>query len=509
MPNLVKLGLENFKAFGNYQEIPLNGLTLVSGLNSTGKSSIYQVILLIYQSFRKGNLSSLRLNEDYITLGSTDEIFHDCKKGTIRFYLEWGDKTSVELKYSNKPDVYGLKKQESPFLVGLKFEGSPSLDSRFFSYEISRVENNSWSVRANNTLAFSSLFNRLLEKHVEDNYQLQESSSIKEKIYKDEVLFEKIKDDDIKIYDFLKEFSISFEDFFNCIKEKYHRYIHIDELKQAYELKVKEMLSFEDPQTVTKLISRLTLTNDNYEAHNRYFWNLSSNFMPPFRGTPKRVYLEGDKSHPLPKYNSIKGRTITYGFDFQKRKPRTGKLEDALKYWVEKHFLLANKIQVKEPIENYATEVVLTTVSGKGISIINVGFGTSQILPIIFTMLSEAGGASLFVIDEPEIHLHPSLQAKLAEFFLEMSHIGKRMFIETHSEYLINRIIFLTVKHGLDTEKTNLFWIKNPEGHAIAESIKYDDFGFVTNQPDGFLDNNANIVQDFTALRLEKLDKNE
>ena len=104
-PYLCSIGVTNFKAFGAYTELELEQLTLLAGLNSSGKSSIYQSLLLLSQSsdyyFRSStstfSIPMLSLNERYIELGNTDDILFDKKNNKVTFRLVWSNNSSIEL----------------------------------------------------------------------------------------------------------------------------------------------------------------------------------------------------------------------------------------------------------------------------------------------------------------------------------------------------------------------------------------------------------------------------
>ena len=72
-------------------------------------------------------------------------------------------------------------------------------------------------------------------------------------------------------------------------------------------------------------------------------------------------------------------------------------------------------------------------------TIADVGFGVSQLLPILVIGL-RSGRASLLILEQPEIHLHPRLQANLADFLLTLAASGRRIIVETHSDHFINRL---------------------------------------------------------------------
>ncbi len=78
-------------------------------------------------------------------------------------------------------------------------------------------------------------------------------------------------------------------------------------------------------------------------------------------------------------------------------------------------------------------------------SLADSGFGYSQLLPILVRGLLAAPGSTL-VVEQPEVHLNPALQVRLAEFFVAMVKAGKQVIVETHSEHIVNAIRVLTAE---------------------------------------------------------------
>jgi len=108
----------------------------------------------------------------------------------------------------------------------------------------------------------------------------------------------------------------------------------------------------------------------------------------------------------------------------------------------------------EEAIENAISRALQTTVSpgsrtlqlkdernGADVSFRDIGLGTSQMLPIVISALSNRN--KLIAIEQPEIHLHPALQAELGDLFIEsaLGENGNHFILETHSEHLILRIM--------------------------------------------------------------------
>ncbi|MEY4541414.1 MAG: hypothetical protein RLZZ306_3171, partial [Bacteroidota bacterium] len=92
-------------------------------------------------------------------------------------------------------------------------------------------------------------------------------------------------------------------------------------------------------------------------------------------------------------------------------------------------------------------------------SLTDVGFGISQFLPIIVADL-QMGDDSCLAISQPEIHLHPKIQATLGDYFSkQVNNTDKQYIVETHSEYLINRMRLLIVKGELKPEDVKLYYM--------------------------------------------------
>lgn len=94
------------------------------------------------------------------------------------------------------------------------------------------------------------------------------------------------------------------------------------------------------------------------------------------------------------------------------------------------------------PQSHYGLKV---TVDGRPLR--SLGVGVSQVIPVIATCLV-AGRGSMVLLEEPELHLNPSLQRQLADFFIAMTMPGsdRQLIVETHSEYLITRLRVHAVK---------------------------------------------------------------
>ena len=128
--------------------------------------------------------------------------------------------------------------------------------------------------------------------------------------------------------------------------------------------------------------------------------------------------------------------------------------------------------------------------SNESTTIADVGFGVSQLLPILVLGL-RLHKSSLLLLEQPEIHLHPRLQANLADFLLTLSAQGRRIVVETHSDHFINRLRRRIAEDpsGDLQDTINILFVHPPaQGRgATIEPLKIDPYGVIENWPPEFL----------------------
>jgi len=126
-------------------------------------------------------------------------------------------------------------------------------------------------------------------------------------------------------------------------------------------------------------------------------------------------------------------------------------------------------------------------INDKTVKICNVGYGVSQVLPIVTEVLARSD-SPVFSIQQPEVHLHPRAQAALGEFIYEAaSNKGSRFLIETHSDYLIDR--FRLCQNKEEDQKTTsqvLFFERGNSENKVHTLEINEDGGYPQEQPDAF-----------------------
>ena len=185
-------------------------------------------------------------------------------------------------------------------------------------------------------------------------------------------------------------------------------------------------------------------------------------YVGPLRSQGKRFYLAEDDVSPgldpagafLPYVLRDKGdeKVMNAHLVSTDYEPIEETLTDALNYWLAYLRTCDPVIAQKEQMEfdlastDKLVELKLQSPSStQKFSLEDSGFGYSQLLPVLTRgLLAEVGGT--LVVEQPEVHLHPALQVRLANFFIAMARCGKQVVLETHSEHLINAIRVLVAE---------------------------------------------------------------
>lgn len=145
------------------------------------------------------------------------------------------------------------------------------------------------------------------------------------------------------------------------------------------------------------------------------------------------------------------------------------------------------------------------TDSGTLHDLTHVGVGVSQVLPIlVLSLLAESDSTLIF--EQPELHLHPRVQTRLAEFFVSMILLNKQCLVETHSEYLINRLRYLSaISSGRTvTDGVILYFVEKAKGQSAYTPIRINEYGAIPNWPKGFFDENEENSAETLRAALEK-----
>ena len=128
-----------------------------------------------------------------------------------------------------------------------------------------------------------------------------------------------------------------------------------------------------------------------------------------------------------------------------------------------------------------------------------LGVGFSQLAPIILLCLTSAPGTTI-LLEQPELHLHPKVQQKFADFIVEMIEKNDlQIILETHSDHILNRIRRRVAQAKIEENDSSLFqkcailFAERENGVTSFRKAKLTESGMfdLTDYPDGFFDQGA------------------
>ena len=126
------------------------------------------------------------------------------------------------------------------------------------------------------------------------------------------------------------------------------------------------------------------------------------------------------------------------------------------------------------------------SIAGPATNMLDVGYGVSQSLPIVVESLLAAPSTRLLV-QQPEVHLHPKAQAALGTFFVDMVRDGKRQFVvETHSDYIIDRIRQEVAAKKLSPESVGIVYLEKQHIETEIHHLHLDESGNILNAPNTY-----------------------
>ena len=124
---------------------------------------------------------------------------------------------------------------------------------------------------------------------------------------------------------------------------------------------------------------------------------------------------------------------------------------------------------------------------GRKRNLIDVGYGVSQALPLLIELF-RPDNPTVYLLQQPEVHLHPSAQAALGSLFCATASSGRQLIIETHSDYILDRILLdLRDKRTvLKPDDVSILYFEREDLDVNIHSIRIDDEGNLLDAPDGY-----------------------
>lgn len=132
---------------------------------------------------------------------------------------------------------------------------------------------------------------------------------------------------------------------------------------------------------------------------------------------------------------------------------------------------------------------VQITISGPPSNLVDVGYGVSQVLPVLVDCLSEEGPGQMFLMQQPEVHLHPKAQAQIGSLLGYLAVKQKKQFlVETHSDHLVDRIRMdvRDGKHGLRPKDVCILYFGRKGAKVAVHPMQLDECGNLVGVPSGY-----------------------
>ncbi|WP_343608714.1 AAA family ATPase [Chryseobacterium oranimense] len=523
------LSLTNYKAFEK-ENLDIKPITILLGTNSSGKSSIIQFLLMLKQTINNVNdyESALKLNGKFVNLGEIENIFRNKNTNkNLRFSLQF----NISQKGNFISDFNFLKRSIENDIIDLYYRFI-QLEERYntiINHNRHIFLKNPKDIDTNNIYIIIKEIKRLKKKFSNENlYILFEKYKLSNKTLSKNIRFQKE-----EINELLDKNIIEIEDsysFIESVTNKVSGNIIIDyEIRHNKKndlLEVVELSWKNDSQVLLKFIIKYNKGHKKYILESdlienkilekyrvefgksikfeklsilpstnvpinqlfrrkyytkNYFCNnifnifsllnriLSSdfsldkiNYISPLRAFPKRYYFL-DESNISNSLDSIDGDSITQTLK------KHSNLVSKVNLWFEKFGLSVGVEDVKEVIHRLKINQ-----NGLSLDITDVGFGISQVLPIIVQgFLSKQH--SLTIIEQPEIHLHPMMQSELADLFIDIvtdKTLAKKLIIETHSESLLKRLRRRIAEGKINSEDVAIYFIQGSKKKSLSAKIQ-------------------------------------
>jgi predicted ATPase len=433
---LTKLRIKNFKAWKDTKDIRLAPLTILFGANSSGKSSLGHLLLALKQTAASADRRrALHTGDEasLIDLGTFIECLHGHDpKSQLEFTLDWSRPVEVR-----NP----LDQNESYNGTGLRL--SSALTANAHEQPVVRRLRYELLTKSECVLSATLVRNEDGKVQLEASpYRLVHAVGRKWPLDPAEKFY-RISDRSLARYqnaDFLAEFAVEFE-------------------------RTLAALSYLGP----------------LREHPRRSYGWSGN-------TPEDVGPKGEYAIAAILAAEAEGRKLNRGY-----KQKTQGFATFIAKWLE-DLKVIESFEVKRTADGRKDyEVKVTTRGGlTKVALPDVGFGVSQVLPALVQAFYCPEGSTVWM-EQPEIHLHPQVQAELADVFISAIRAYEQgrprnvqLIIETHSEHFLNRLQRRIAEEALKPGEVAIHFARASAQGAELEELAVNAYGDITNWPEDF-----------------------
>ncbi len=452
---LNRLVLENFKAWRKLN-IGFGKVTGLFGTNSSGKSSLLQFLLMLKQTKNatdRGLVLDLGGPEQLVNLGTFSDMVHGHDEDkSVSWSLNWSPQDEVEII-----DPFGKRRD-------VLFRG----DNLWIESKV---------VIRKNTMTARSLVYTLGDQWF----------ALKPKSEGD------------------TEFKLTS----NSFAGNEYKFIRTTGRVWAVPGPVKTYLFPDQAKSYYQNVDFLKSFEFEYETLMDKIY-----YLGPLREHPKREYQWGGAS---PMDVGTRGeRTIDAVLAATNReevrnlggRTRYKPFQEIIAYWLKELGLIHEfRIEKIAPRSNlYQARVKRDTKSPEAL-LTDVGFGVSQVLPAL-VLLYYVPEYSTVLMEQPEIHLHPSVQSGLADVIMKVAHTRNvQVIVESHSEHFLRRLQRLVAEKKYDVDMVKLYFCDNKNGQSDLQNLKLNLFGEIENWPDNFFGDELGEIAAIKTASLKRKQK--
>lgn len=483
---ITKISLKNFKAFKDLNELRIKPVTILCGTNSCGKTSILQSILLTKQTLESQNPNqTILLNGRFVHMGPFENII---------FQKNLNEAMSFEFTFNVTKGLRQARPRRtfyrSHFLMREFFPTIPT-ERRFegidhyLHFKVSLKTKLPKSKRADIHTCLVDYFGFRAETMTGKAQSIPGASIDLTLRESDKYIVKWDNLRNISVSSSQKEKKISGELISKVIFNNFCPVSFIQDPSEGYE-------GF---WPIEGLIYRI----------NDFLQNLlgSYTYIGPLREEPSRRYIyeneiveigtKGENAAYI--YSREQDREIVDHFFLDTNKEafiqkKKRKLSSAVQDWL--NLMGIHDFRPQSVREIIYLNLDSGTSSRTRVNIADVGFGVSQIFPIILEGLRMPLQNTL-ILEQPEIHLHPNLQMQMADYFIALALSGKKVIVETHSDHVINRLVRRIVEDENNKLKDliALYFITPKGDGSFCKEIEIDDNQGIVNWPKDFFDQTA------------------
>lgn len=459
---LKQLRIQNFKGWKDTGTIRLAPISLFFGANSSGKSSIGQFLMMLKQTVESPDRKAVFYpggKNTAVQLGSYQAmVFHRDSENKIAFDYRWS--LTEDLKFKE-----------------------PLSDRTFFGNELDFSAEVELSDSTKNLLQVSEFKYRLFNKDAQSL-----SIGLSRKPDK-------------------REYTASAEQY-SLVR------------KQMRAWAIKDVVRFYGfPDEVVAYYQNADFVQDLNLAHEKMFNSIF--YLGPLRTKAERLYTWGGitpESVGFAGENTVaailaaRNRKISLGY-----KRPTKPFEEIIALKLKEMGLIEEfKVNpISEQRQEYEVKV-RTKGSKDWVDLPDVGFGISQVLPVLVQCFYAPAG-SIILMEQPEIHLHPNAQSALADVMIDVINSREngtdrniQLIIETHSEHFLRRLQRRIAEDFVHQEKVSAYFANISKTPATLEPLQIDIFGNIQNWPENFFgDEMGDIIEQTKAAMKKRMQKTE